>query len=327
MGLADNIIKLRKQAGMSQEDLANQLNVSRQAVSKWESGNAVADLDKIIKMSEIFNVSVDLLLKEDAEIVMNDGSDKAANNLRRVSDEEAQEFMEQCTANCSKLAMAIQLFILSPVVLITLAALSEKPQYGVSEELAAAGGVTILLAIVALGVAKVVNIGIKLKRFDYLKSENIAISASMTLKVSENKKAYEESYCQGTVYGIVLCIISALPLLISSGFNNGTLSAICVSILLIIVSFGVRMLIKVSVINDSYKILLQEDNFSLQAKHYEKQTAVFAPIYWCSITAIFLGISFYFDNWQRSWIIWPVAGVAFAAIRGIMLIIMNSKQD
>ena len=54
MKLAEKIMTLRKQRGWSQEELAQQLSVSRQSVSKWESGASVPDLDKILKMSGDF---------------------------------------------------------------------------------------------------------------------------------------------------------------------------------------------------------------------------------------------------------------------------------
>lgn len=63
MNLAQRIQILRKQKGLSQEDLAHELGVSRQAVSKWESEQASPDLDKIILLSQFFNVSTDYLLK------------------------------------------------------------------------------------------------------------------------------------------------------------------------------------------------------------------------------------------------------------------------
>ena len=62
MILADKIARLRKQNGWSQEELAARMNVSRQAVSKWESAASVPELDKIIRLSEIFGVSTDYLL-------------------------------------------------------------------------------------------------------------------------------------------------------------------------------------------------------------------------------------------------------------------------
>ena len=64
MILADKIAELRKKNGWSQEELAGQLGVSRQSVSKWESASSIPDLDKILKMSEIFGVSTDYLLKD-----------------------------------------------------------------------------------------------------------------------------------------------------------------------------------------------------------------------------------------------------------------------
>ena len=62
MILAEKIALLRRQNGWSQEELANQLNVSRQAVSKWEGGMSIPDLDKILKLSALFEVSTDLSL-------------------------------------------------------------------------------------------------------------------------------------------------------------------------------------------------------------------------------------------------------------------------
>ena len=67
MILADKIMNLRKKCGWSQEDLADQLGISRQSVSKWESGMSIPDLEKIVKMSALFGVSTDYLLKDEIE--------------------------------------------------------------------------------------------------------------------------------------------------------------------------------------------------------------------------------------------------------------------
>lgn len=63
MSIADRIQSLRKSKGISQEELADKVGVSRQAVSKWESEQSVPDLDKIITMSDYFEVTTDYLLK------------------------------------------------------------------------------------------------------------------------------------------------------------------------------------------------------------------------------------------------------------------------
>ena len=63
MNIADRIQYLRKQNGLSQEELADKIGVSRQAVSKWESEQSTPDLDKIIVMSDLFEVTTDYILK------------------------------------------------------------------------------------------------------------------------------------------------------------------------------------------------------------------------------------------------------------------------
>lgn len=63
MNIAQRIQKLRKQSGLSQEQLAEKLGVSRQAVSKWESEQSVPDIDKLAQLSELFGVSTDHLIK------------------------------------------------------------------------------------------------------------------------------------------------------------------------------------------------------------------------------------------------------------------------
>ena len=67
MIFADKLIRLRKQAGLSQEELASELNISRQSVSKWEQAQSIPDLDKIIQLSTFFNVSTDYLIEDEIE--------------------------------------------------------------------------------------------------------------------------------------------------------------------------------------------------------------------------------------------------------------------
>ena len=62
MNFAEKLYTLRTQGGYSQEGLAEKLNVSRQAVSKWETGPTLPETDKLIAISELFNVSIDSLL-------------------------------------------------------------------------------------------------------------------------------------------------------------------------------------------------------------------------------------------------------------------------
>ena len=68
MIISEKIMSLRKQYGWSQEELADLVGVSRQSVSKWESAASMPDIQKIIKLSEVFGVSVDYLLKDEMDL-------------------------------------------------------------------------------------------------------------------------------------------------------------------------------------------------------------------------------------------------------------------
>ena len=122
MILADKIIELRKKNGWSQEELAEQLNVSRQSVSKWEGAQSVPDLNKVIAMAEIFNVSTDYLLKDDMGPESNgygtyaDGSEEGA--LRRVSMEEAGAFLEVNSRAAREISLGVMMCILSPIFVV-----------------------------------------------------------------------------------------------------------------------------------------------------------------------------------------------------------------
>lgn len=66
MALPEKLYTLRKKSGLSQEQLAEALNVSRQAISKWEGGSATPESDKLLALSNYFGVSLDYLLKDGA---------------------------------------------------------------------------------------------------------------------------------------------------------------------------------------------------------------------------------------------------------------------
>lgn len=66
MTLGEKIQQLRKSRGMSQEQLAEKINVSRQSISKWELNDAIPDLNKIVMLSELFSISIDELIKENS---------------------------------------------------------------------------------------------------------------------------------------------------------------------------------------------------------------------------------------------------------------------
>lgn len=94
MLICDKLIQLRRERGYSQEQLANMLNVSRQAVSKWEAGNSTPELEKIIAMADIFGVSVDYLVRDNIEDT--DQKKQVQDNIENVEVMKQLEEIKQC---------------------------------------------------------------------------------------------------------------------------------------------------------------------------------------------------------------------------------------
>ena len=76
MKINEKIYNLRKEHNLSQEELADKLNVSRQTISKWELGESCPDFDKIVPLCEVFNITTEELLRDKKEIVQSENSGK-----------------------------------------------------------------------------------------------------------------------------------------------------------------------------------------------------------------------------------------------------------
>ena len=324
MILADKITEERKKNGWSQEELADKLGVSRQAVSKWESAGAVPDLQRIIQLSELFSVSTDYLLKDEMEVEASSDMMKGINEdmtLRKVSMEEANEFLDMKRKGAPSIANAVSVCIISPALLIFLSGMAESGVAKMTEGMAAGVGMIFLFVMVALAVFTFITYGIRESRMEHFEKENFETAYGVTGMVKEKRRDYEGTFARGISFGVVFCILAALPLIIAG--TMGASDFVCcslVGLLLLMVAAGVNMMIRVGMIKSSYDTLLQEGEFSAEEKLAQKKSEPFAGAYWCLVTAIYLGWSFWTMNWSATWIVWPVAGVLFAALSAIFRI-------
>lgn len=108
MTFGEKLKKLRKEAGLSQEELSYQLDVSRQAVSKWERDNGYPETEKIVRMGKLFNVSLDYLLNDDElQKTVNGSNEKGI----YISREMAEGFLSYQKRKMLKTGIAIGLII------------------------------------------------------------------------------------------------------------------------------------------------------------------------------------------------------------------------
>lgn len=342
MILADKIITLRKKAGWSQEELASQLGVTRQSVSKWEGAQSVPDLDKVVQMSRLFGVSTDYLLKDELEEEEFVESEADETPLRRVTMEQAARYLALRKACAPKIALAVAMCIVSPVVIIFLSAMADAGLGGISEDLAAGLGVSVILVLVAIAVGMFLSCGAKTKEFDFLEKEPFETEYGVSGMVRERRKVYEPTASRCTILGVVLCILAVVPLMLGVGLASSDVAALLVRVapadvyaaaavdaLLLLVACGVGVLVWSGTYTGAMDQLLEEGDYTRKKKARSGVMSTVSLIYWLSVTAIFLFYTFGpkgNGQPQYSWFIWAVGGVLYAAVMGIVSLVLYHKD-
>lgn len=328
MILAEKIMNLRKKNGWSQEELAQQLSVSRQSVSKWEGGQSIPDLDKLLALSQIFGVTLDYLVKDDmdcAEIQYT--ADMPEDDLPHISVEEANRFLADVETSAKQIALGVSICILSPIVLLLLAGLSEVQRLHITEDMAGGIGTAVLLIMIAAAVPLFIKNGMKLDRYKHITEHSFHAEYGVEGIASDRMEKFSKTYTNGIVYGVLAIILGVVPLMLAGGFGTSDITLIlCLCLLLAIISAATFFLVKNGMIHESYQQLLQAGDFAPEKRARSKRNETIGTIYWCSVTAIYLAISFHRNNWNESWVIWPVAGVLFVVVLGFSSLLSKEHR-
>lgn len=317
MILADKIIELRKKSGMTQDELAEKLGVSRQSVSKWESAQSTPDLNRILKLSEIFSVSTDILLKDELDLNPTEPAsadisaaapahDETEPPLCRVTMTETNEFLAANERHAFFTALGVALCILSPTMPILFDIIFRH------SELADLGAIPLFL-IIAAAVGIFIYSSSLTKNFDYLHNECLDTEYGVDGMVKDKKNHYQSKHIMQLIIGIGLCIVSCVPAItadiVSRSGHIEIIDDFGALPIFICVAVGVFLIVRTNIINGGYKKILEEDHFSRETKLDNKKTSTAVKIYWLIVTAIYLGYSFVTFDWGRSWVVWVVGGI------------------
>lgn len=293
MTLSEKILMLRKQKGWSQEELAEQLGVSRQSVSKWESGTSLPDLNRILDLSRLFSVSTDFLLKEeetmeeeteppdpDQELFSGEKTgneteeqvlegewvapeemeDENGKYYRRVSFSEALDYLEQMGEYGRQLGRGVMLCIFAPAALVgSVAAGSVAMGNSVRAENIAGGiGTVLLLLLIAWAVVIFIGSASKIEKYQYLSKKHYILEPGVAEAVQEEKEAFEDVYRKSVMVGVCMCIVSVVPVLLAGiSDSKEVLVLMGVVLMFLIVGVGVHLIVSATVIREAQETLLK----------------------------------------------------------------------
>lgn len=313
MILADKIIRLRKKNGWSQEELAEKMQVSRQAVSKWEGAQTAPDLEKVLMLSNLFGVTTDYLLKDEIEDEeFTDENDDTS--VRRITLAQANDFLEWRKSASIRIALGTFLCIIAVIPLLILGAASEVPAYNISENAAGEVGLTTLFIIVAIAVAVFIFCGFRNEPFDFIDKEPFETEYGVKGMVKERQKAYKCTYTKCIVVGTSICILSPIPLFIGAFTEKEFFTVIMLTATMLLAGIGAVFFIVSGVRWASMQKLLKEGEFAPQEKSKSRIKETVGTIYWLTAAAVYLGWSFLSNDWEITWLVWPIAGILFAVV-------------
>ena len=323
MILADKIIQQRKKNGWSQEELAERLNVSRQAVSKWESAQTVPDLQKILQLATLFGVTTDYLLKDEIEDAEYTPDEPSSSN--KVSLTMAQNYLALRKSAAKNIALATVLCILSVVPLILLGALSDLQIIDMSDTVAGVLGLCVMFIFVGIAVAIYIATGSKSAEYSFLAKGDFEREYGVDGLLRDKQKAFRPIYVRSNLIGTMLMIFSPLPIIISALANNELLSVLALCFLFFAVAVGVYFYINVGVQWASIRRLQDDPEYIESTPDRTTLSGVGHSVYWAIVTAIYFFWSFVGGAWHISWIVWVIAGILDSAVMAVLHYIENKK--
>ncbi len=312
MKLADKIMCLRKQKGWSQEELAYRLDVSRQSVSKWEGNQSIPDMDKILQLSELFNVTTDYLLKEELteEHANLDEEDLELIKPRTVSDRETRDYLEVMKKGSKRIAFGVSLCIFGAISVVFFAGTAEIQPIFESQSLQLALGLIGLFVSIAIAVGIFILSANGMNEYSYISQSVISLDKRTKERITDEFMKVKKKSNTTILIGVIILILAVLPLVLGGvlGLEDYYLILLVV-LMLFLVMIAVYWIVLSAMNLSGYEALLNKGSKSKKSKETKSLIESIESIYWVIIVAIYLGWSFMSGDWYMTWIVWPIAGV------------------
>ena len=305
MSFSENLQTLRKASNISQEQLAERLDVSRQAVSKWETDGGYPEMDKLIALCSIFGCTMDELVTGKITVDMT--------NERKQYDTHYNRFAKG-------IALGVGLIIFGVAMLMLLSAISES---GLMDTL----GVITLLMFVGLSVAIFIILGLEDENFKRLHPSMPEIYTE-----EERSRFLTGIFPKAVAGGVALIFIGIVQVIFVGSIairrphmlNIETLSA---ALLMMCISVAVTLFVYAGIMHDKYDIkkynheiekheAVKDTDFpeTVRMKNRNALVGKICGIINLTATAIFLTVGFVFEVWHPTWVVFIIGGILCAIV-------------
>jgi len=296
MALSENLQYIRARHGVTQEQLAEQLDVTRQSVSKWESGQSYPEMDTLLKICDLYDVSLDLLLRGSIE-------------RSQVSDTaQYDRFM-------NVFSLRISLSVFGILMGVVLSAVCEAR--GLSETVC---GAVLLLAVTA---ASVVLVATGLQYDQFIKRHPVLTD----FYTQDQKDAFQRKFVwmiSGGV-GVILAGVVLLFLFLSAHEGDQVWENYIMAGFLFLVACAVWDFIYAGLQHDKYNVAgyNRKNNPPPEAKARLNLIGKVCAALMTLAAAIYVGLGLALDLWHSAWWVFAVGGI----LCGVAAIVLSPKED
>ena len=291
MAFSENLQYIRSRAGITQEQLAEQLGVSRQSVSKWESNASFPEMDTLLRIRDLYDLSLDTLLRGDVQ-------------ASQVADTaQYDDFM-------NRFAVRMSFSIGGIVAAVALTVMGAHNAY--METLSAA----LMLAIISLCVVTIIASCIQM---DHFRKKHPVIADFYS---DTEKETFHQKYIWYIAGGIGAILFDVVLLIFFGSFAMPDVyESLMAGGFLFIIAGAVSALIYAGIQEDKYKIWKynRDNNPTPEAKKRLDLTGTICGCIMLTATAIYVALGFIKFSWGTSWWVFPVGGI----LCGIVSTILN----
>lgn len=212
MKLGQKIAGLRKKSSLSQEALAEKMNVSRQAVSKWESNQSIPDIEKIVDLSELFGVTTDYLLKNGTpsfELPGKSSEEKIEKALPAITDQEIDQYLEVAkkAAHFESLSSALFFLAIASFCLFSTLVFISHNIFGTVAYIAP-------IIIIAIALGYFIHAKLMMHEFKSITQNKFALTSTQNDLIDSSAHEFRNKNNRRIVIGVVLCILAIIPLIL-----------------------------------------------------------------------------------------------------------------
>lgn len=296
MNFGENLQNIRKRENLSQEELADKLNVSRQSVSKWESGISYPEIEKIIMICEIFRCSMDELVKGEIKTSVLGGK---------------QEY--DCFFTKFSKGIAFGVFLILFGVTLLLMVMSCAPNKEALEQYIMIGAI-VLLIFVVIAVPIFIILGMRMNEIQKRYKD-------LSDFYSENEKEiYNRKFSIVIATTVSIILIGVIALLSLYGFQIcDEESLFPIALFMVFITFSVPFIVNAGIQKSKYEMTLYKEYHKVEEN--SEIIGKISAVIMISATILYFILGFVFDLWKLNWLVFPVGGM----LCGIVSVIFSKE--